>query len=414
MAVERFLARQPIFDTKMEVAAYELLFRSDLDNYCKTLDTDLASSTVIDHSVLLFDLPRLTDGRLAFVNIGREGLIADHARLLPRDIAVVEILETVAPDADVVAACRQLVEAGYRLALDDFVERPGIGDLVAMASYVKVDVLATPRGEIERLARTLRRPGLQLLAEKVETRDEFERLLADGFELFQGYFFAKPTVIHRSDVAGFKTTYLQLLRDINREPYDIDRIERLLKQDVSISYKFLRYINSAAVGLRNRVSSIRETLLLLGVRKIRALGSVWALAELGQDQPEALLTASITRARFCESLAPRAGLQHRDAELFLAGMLSLIDVIVGRPMASVIDELPVSEDVRLALVERRGELYPLLACVLAYERGEWSEVSDLADRLRIDERVIPEIYLRSIPTDTGVVRIPAVGDKPEA
>lgn len=402
MAIERYLARQPIFDARLEVVAYELLFRSDLDNYCKAVDPDLASSTVISDSVLLFDLAQLTGGKGAFVNMSRGGLLADHARLLPKELATIEILETTELDDEVVDACRQLSGAGYRLALDDFTDPPGAQPMIDLASCIKIDVLETPPDRVASLAARLRRPGLKLLAEKVETREEFERTVELGFDLFQGFFFERPVIVSAKDVPGFKTTYLQLLREINREPYDINRVEAILKHDVSISYKFLRYINSAAVGLRNRVSSIRETLLLLGVRQSRALASLWTLAGLGQDQPEALLTASITRARLCEAIAPMAGLARRDSELFLTGMLSLIDVIVGRPMETLIAELPVSEDVRGALVEQRGELYPVLDFVMAYERGNWDRVSELAGQLRIDEVAIPEIYLKIVTEGSAV------------
>ncbi len=402
MAVERFLARQPIFDAKLQVVAYELLFRSDLDNYCKAIDHDFASSTVIADSVLLFDLPQLTGGKGAFVNMSRAGLLAEHARVLPPDLATIEILETIEADEDVVEACRQLAAAGYRLALDDFTDPPGAQPLIDLADCIKIDVLSTPPDRVAEMAHRLRRPGLKLLAEKVETREDFDRNVALGFDLFQGYFFERPVIVSARDVPGFKATYLELLREINREPYDINRVERILKHDVSISYKFLRYINSAAVGLRNRVSSIRETLLLLGVRQSRALASLWTLAGLGQDQPETLLTTSITRARLCEALAPLARMAGRDSELFLTGMLSLIDVIVGRPMETLIAELPVSEAVRQALVEQQGELYPVLDCVMAYERGNWERVSELTSQLGVNAATLPDLYLKVIAEGAAV------------
>jgi EAL and modified HD-GYP domain-containing signal transduction protein len=361
-----------------------------------------ASSTVISDSVLLFDLAKLTDGRGAFVNIGRDGLLHEHARLLPNDVVTVEVLESVVPDEPVIAACRALKDAGYRLALDDFVDSPPMRPLIDLADVIKVDLRSTPE-PLAPLVKRLSRPGLQWLAEKVETREEFEAAAAAGCEFFQGYFFARPLVMARKDVPGFKAAYLELLRDINREPFDLNLLEQVLKRDVSIAYKFLRYINSAAVGLRNRVSSIRETLLLLGQRRIQMLASVWALAGMGQDRPEALLVLSLTRARFCEGLAPLAGMEHRQAELFLVGMLSLVDAIMGRPMESVVDQLPLSEDARLTLVEHRGPLQPIMDCTLAYERGDWDRARHLAAALGVPSAAIPDLYLASLPVDIAAL-----------
>ncbi len=402
MSEERFIARQPIFDTALHVVAYELLFRSDLDNYCKLLDTTQASSTVISDSVLLFDLAKLTDGRSAFVNIGRDGLLNEHVRLLPSDAVTVEVLESVVPDEPVIDACRALKDAGYRLALDDFIDSPGMRPLIDLADVIKVDLRSTPEPVADLVAR-LSRPGLQWLAEKVETREEFQLASAAGCTLFQGYFFARPVVMAGKDVPGFKATYLELLRDINREPYDINLLEQVLKRDVSIAYKFLRYINSAAVGLRNHVSSIRETLLLLGQRNIRMLASIWALAGMGQDRPEALLVLSLTRARFCEGLAGLAGMEHRQAELFLVGMLSVVDAIMGRPMASIVAELPLSEEARLALVEHQGPLQPVMDCTLAYEQGDWDRAQTLALALGVPPAKVPDLYLESLPVDVAAL-----------
>jgi EAL and modified HD-GYP domain-containing signal transduction protein len=407
MPVERFLARQPIFDTALRVVAYELLFRSDLDNYCKAVDTTQASSSVISHSALLFDLPHLTGGHRAFVNIGREGLLADHVRVLPPAMTTVEILEHVVADDAVVDACLALKADGYRIALDDYVEGPDSAPLLALADCIKVDVLATPPDRVAELAARLARPGLQLLAEKVETQAVFDEAAKLGFTLFQGYFFARPTVLSGQDVPGFKLAYLQLLQEINRDPFELDRVERIIRQDVSMSYKFLRYINSAAVGLRGRVTSIREAMVLLGQRRIRALGSVWALSGLGQDKPEELVTASVLRAGFCERLAPLAGLRGREDEAFLLGMLSLIDVLVGRPMEDVVGELPLSEDARTALVKGVGPLDPLLRSAIAYEHGEWQAVSRLAAEVGVEESVVPQLYLDAIPAESPQAGAPA-------
>jgi len=409
MAEDRYIARQPIFDTKLEIVAYELLFRSDLDNYCKAASLSQASSSVISDTVLLLEQAHLTDGKGAFVNLTRESLLNDHARLLPPDVATIEVLETVEPGEDVVRVCRELKESGYTIALDDFSERPEMRPLVDLADVIKVDLLATPRADLAALVTRLRRPGLVFLAEKVETREDFDHAAAVGFSLFQGYFFAKPVILSGKAVPGFKAVYLELLKELNKDPFDITRVETPLKGDVSMSYKFLRYVNSAAIGLRGTVSSIRETLVLLGRRKVRALASVWALAGMGQDRPQALLLVSVTRARFCEGLAAAARQEHRQAEAFLLGILSLIDAIMGRQMTDIIDELPVSDDVKQALVSHSGPLQPIMQCALAYEQGDWDAVSELGATLGVDSSAIPQLYLDAIPADLREVVGAAAG-----
>ncbi|MEI6668736.1 MAG: HDOD domain-containing protein [Acidobacteriota bacterium] len=411
--MDRFIARQPIFDAKLNVSAYELLFRSDFENIAKGLDVDCMSSEVIHNSILLFDIQRLTDGRGAFVNVGREALLRGYVSLLPAKLTTVEILETVEVDDLVVEACRKLKADGYRLALDDFVDRPDMDPLVAMADCLKIDVLATPLIDVLEVVAHRRRPGLRLLAEKVETREMFEKTAALGFELFQGYFFAKPSVWSAKDVPGFKLNYLRLLREMNEGALDFGRIEVITKQDVSISYKLLRYINSAGFGLRNRVSSIREALFLLGENHVRKLVTLWALAGLGQAGPAELVVTSVARGRLCEILVPASAGPTAKSEAFLLGVFSLIDVVVGRPMAEVVALLPISQNVHDALVHGTGPLRPFLDCAIAYERGHWADFSARARELGVDEALFPEVYTDAL-AGTSELAAPAEPTVPPA
>lgn len=407
--MEKFIARQPIFDNRLRVVAYELLFRSDLDNYCKVTDADRASSAVISDSLLLFDIRQLTDGRGAFINLSRDALLRDYGSLLPKDLVTIELLESVEPDDAAIEAFARLKRVGYRLALDDFVERPGMQPLLDMADCVKIDVLACQADSRPALISRLRRgrPTLQLLAEKVETPEVFAECTRQGFNLFQGYFFARPTIMSSRDVPGSKLHYLQLLREISDAPYDLTRVEQVLREDVGMSYKLLRYLHSADFGLRNRVSSIREGLILLGQDNIRKLASLWALTGLGKGGSEEVLVTSIARARFCEALAVLAGLPARQAEAFLLGMFSLIDVVIGRPMSAIVEQLPVADDVRAGLVDASGGLRPILDCVVAYERADWDGVSAFARAHGVDEAAIPKLYVEAITHAAGLRDGPA-------
>ncbi len=391
-----FVARQPIFDRKQAVVAYELLFRSGLENFFRGGDIDHASSRVISDTFLSFGMEAMTGSKRAYINISREVLVSDCASLLPKDNVVIELLESIAPDETVMNACRLLKRAGYQIALDDFEFSEEMLQLLQLADIVKVDFIATPIEQRTALSQRLRSMPIELLAEKVETVEDFDWALKAGYGLFQGYFFSKPVIIIGKDVPGFKLNYIRLLSEINDPNFDFSRLESVIKTDVSISYKLLRYINSAAFGFRDEIRSIRDALVLLGEMNIRKLASLWLLAGLGQDKPEELVVCSVLRARFCESLAPLVGQKSRQPELFLLGMFSLIDAIVDRPMPEILAQLPISEDINDALLGKPNALRTVLDSVIAYEKGEWDSLSEAAGILGLDEEVIPEIYLKSI------------------
>ncbi len=391
-----FVARQPIFDKRQNVVAYELLFRSGLENFFRESDADHASSRVISDTFLSFGLDTMTGGKHAFINISRDVLISDYISLLPKESVVLELLESVAPDETVIGACRKLKKAGYQIALDDFVYRDDMMPLLQLAHIVKMDFIATPVDQRASLSPRLRAMGLRLLAEKVETHEEFNWAISMGYTLFQGYFFAKPVVMSGKDVPGFKLNYIRLLGEINDPNFSFSRIESIIKQDVAISYKLLRYINSAAFGFRDEIHSIHEALVLVGELTIRKLASLWIFAGLGQDKPEELVVCSVLRSQFCESLAPLIGMLHRQSELLLLGMFSLIDAIVDRPMTEILTQLPVTEDVGDALLGKPNSLRPALDSILAYEKGDWNALSIAVGKLGLKEDVIPQIYLKSI------------------
>ncbi|MBZ5637754.1 MAG: HDOD domain-containing protein [Acidobacteriia bacterium] len=391
-----FLARQPIFDREQNVFAYELLFRSGLDNACRTDDLDAAASKVISDSVHLLGLETITGGKKAFVNVTREVLMKEHAALLPPAHTVVELLETVAPEPDVLAACGRLKSEGYLLALDDFVDRPEYEALVALADFVKVDVLATGGDERAAIVRRMAPRGIRMLAEKVETREMFEEAVRAGYSHFQGYFFARPAILATKDIPGYKLHLFGILQEVNRVDLDFPRIERILKQDAGLCYKFLRYINSAWFGWRQRIGSIKRALVLLGESEVRRWVTVIVLTGMAEDKPHELLVHAATRARFCELLAPLAGLARRSEELFLVGMLSLIDAVLDRPLRSLLKDLPISADSIAALLGEPSPIGAVFSCALAYERGDWEEFAVRAEAAGIPELRCPDLYLEAL------------------
>lgn len=395
--METYLARQPIFDRQQKVFAYELLFRSGLTNnaYDGTNQNHAASKVIADCCSMLGP-HSVTNGKRAFVNVTRDVLLSDYVSLLPKEVAVVELLENVEPDKAVVAACRKLKDNGYLLALDDFIYSEGYRPLVELADVIKVDFLTTDRATQAGLVAQLAPRGLTLLAEKVETREVYEDAIRMGYSYFQGYFFCKPEVLARKDVPGFKLNYFRILQEIQRPELDFAEIEAIIKRDVALSFKFLRYINSAAFSLRSEITSVRQALNLLGEVPVKKWVSLITLTSMASDKPAELVMQALIRAKFCELLAPQAQLKPRANELFLMGMLSLIDAIMDQTLSSLLTELPISEDVKVALLDGGNRLGDVYHFVLAYERGEWGRLTELAAKLGVDEAAPPQIYLEAV------------------
>lgn len=399
--METFIARQPIFDMNQRAFGYELLFRSGLENVFRHPDPNQASSKVLADTFFLHDLAFLTGGKRAFINITRDLLLQELLFLIPKEKIVVEILENVEPDEEVVQACERLKSAGYLLAMDDFVYDDRYGPLLRLADFIKVDFLSTEEGERRDLVRRLSTCKVRFLAEKIETYEMFREARDLGYTYCQGYFFSRPRVISGRDIPGLKLHYLQLLREIHRPELDLKRLTEIVRRETSLSYKLLRYINSAFFGLRNRISSLKQALLLLGEREIRKWVTLVTLATLGEDKPEELVLQSILRARFCESLASLTGLSDRSDDLFLMGMFSLLDGLLDRPLSEILEGIPISEEIKRALLGEKNRFGLVYQYLLAYEQGRWERLSELGGRLRIDESRVSSLYLEAVRWSSG-------------
>ncbi|NWF53875.1 MAG: HDOD domain-containing protein [Syntrophaceae bacterium] len=394
--MDAFIARQPIFDSRQRVFGYELLFRSSLENVFRSSNPDQATSKVISDAFFLFNFSTLTEGKRAFINLTREILLKEYIFLIPKDLVVVEILENVEPDAEVIEVCRRMKQAGYLLAMDDFVYKENLTPLLEMADFVKVDFLSASESERRALVREFAPRGIRLLAEKVETPKDFSEALELGYKYFQGYFFCKPLVIKGKDIPGSKLHYFQVLQEIHHRQMDFRRLEQIIKQDVSLSYKLLRYINSAYFGLRNKIYSIKQALLLLGQAEIKKWLSLITLAGMGTDKPGELVVHTITRAKFCESLAPHAGLFRRADDLFLVGMLSLMDAFLDRPLSDLLIEVPINDEIKGAILEKQNRLGEVYDYVLSYEKGDWARLNEQQMKLGIHEVYPPQLYLNAL------------------
>lgn len=393
-----FLARQPIFDTHQHVFGYELLHRSSRSGGYNATDGDLASMQLIGNTLMSFGPAKVLNGRVGLINFTRELLVSGFAYLLPPDSFIVEVLETVEPDAEVIEACRELRRRNYRLALDDFVASPAMEPLIGLANLIKVDFMQTPPGERRALVRRHGRAGIVMLAEKVETAEDFAAARDEGFTYFQGYFFARPVILEGKDISPFKLNLLRLLAEVNQPECDFPRLEKLLKPEVTLCYRLLRYVNSAAFATLSTVTSIQQAMSLLGESQLRKWLTMAALPALASDKPAELVETAVLRARFAESLASPAGLAARSQDLFLMGMFSLLDAMIGRPLAELLDELGLPDDVRDVLLHAdsaQGMAADVYRIVLASERSDWATVAGAAGRLGLATDKILEIYVES-------------------
>ena len=394
--MEKFIARQPIFDQKKRVFGYELLFRSSLENYFHGVDVTHASFSVVVDALLVHGLERLTDKRKAFVNLSRELLVSDFAPLFPKDRMVLEILETVEPDAEVLEACRQLKESGYCVALDDVTSAERVRIFADYVNLVKVDLPTTSPNEIEEMVRLCKPRNITLLAEKVETHEEFRQAAEQGFNYFQGYFFSKPQVTTGRDIPAFKLNYLRILQAINRWEINREEIIQIIKTEASLSYKLLRYLNSAFFAFRSDIRSIQHAVSILGDRNIKRWASLVVTAAMGEDKPQELVVTSLVRATWCELLASKVGMLRQSADLFMLGLFSLFDAILDRPMPEVLSQLPVAEDIKTALLHRNNQFSEVLNLVESYEQADWSHLEQSAKSLALPEDQIPETYLKAM------------------
>ena len=391
----RFLARQPILSRDRKFFAYEILSRYGPENYCSPAPGSPVAEKAMDE-LFLMGVRTITEGLPAFMNCTRDFLLQDYLTLMPRELVVGEILETVTPDSQVLAACSHMKKLGYRLALDDFCDVPEAHRLLDVADFVKVDVLLTSFSEQARLVKACHARGIPVIAEKVETDEQFRRCSEIGYDYFQGYFFCRPQVVRRRSVPANKTVYIELLRAANAPVFDLKEISLIFRRDVSLSYRLLRYLNSAAFSFSSEIHSIPHALTLLGENAMRKWISLVGVAGLGDEVADGLLRLPLLRAMFCELLAQKIGMFRETNELFLLGLLSVIDALLNMRMSDVLTEIPVDTEIKKALLGKPSRYRPVFEVVLDYESGTWEDLAQSARRIGLHEQYLPDLYLRSV------------------
>jgi len=369
-----FVARQPIYDSAMAVMAFELLYRpSPLETKARIIDPRQATLEVISSAALEIGLDRLSGGQPVHINFPME-LLADVPDLpLPPNLVVIEVLEDVRAEPAVIEGIRKLRARGHRIALDDYSPQVSDPRLLEFADIVKLEVTHPPAGELQKLVNELKPLGVQLIAENVETPEDFESCVALGFTGFQGYFLQHPQTFRAKRVPSSRLSTLRLVASLSNEQYSIDEVELLISQNVSMSYHVLRCINSSYYSLPRKIDSIRQAIVILGMDPLRQLCSLLCLQGF-DDRPPSLFVNAMTRARMCEQLG-RLGGAKDTGPYFITGLFSLLNAMVGMPTQKIVEELPLSPAIARALVAGEGDLGKALKCTRAYERAAWDHVT---------------------------------------
>lgn len=394
------LARQPIYDGKLKVVAYELLFRPP-QGAAWEWDGDVATSQLVVNAFTELGIEETIDNKQAFINFTRRWLLLPPP-FNPAQITI-EILESVEPDEEVVSAVQSLSKQGFVIALDDFSFEPKWHPLLQLADIVKIDVLQHQGAALEQQVKMLAPYKVKLLAEKVETFEIFEHCKTLGFQFFQGYFLCRPQNIKGDSLPSNKLVVMQLLAELQNPDVDMSSLEKMISRDISLSIKLLRICNSAGFGARVKVESIRKAVVLIGLRPLRQWSSIIALSRMS-DKPSELIMLALTRGRMMESLAQQTNRPDQDL-FFTVGMFSLIDAFFDQPKAKILAGLPFSDSVNQALLDHQGAVGILLKNVEAHEQGQWDAIDwpHLAAQ-GIEESAFKDAYFEALRWATGIMQ----------
>lgn len=387
---KRFLGRQPILDTERRLFGYELFYRADEDNHFPG-DPEEATREVVDHWLML--IPDGNQGA-SFVNCTRGAIVDGLVTLLPPESTVLELLEDIDPDPELINCCLVLKAKGYRFALDGFLPRPARAPFLALADFIKIDFMAADflvRREIYALASGT---PAQLVAERIESDTQLRIAISEGCSLFQGYFFSQPVLIASRAIPQNHFVYLQLLAQLQRGPSDLRKLEKVISADASLCFRMLRLANSALLAHRGVITTISEALLMVGEDALRRMVTVAMAGAAGSQRSPALISMVLTRARFCELIAP--SLSEDSAQLYLLGLLSLLDVLLQTPFARILQTLPLSSAMKLALAGDSSPAGLALALVRSLESCDWARCEEIQVQLGLDEGAIATLYTESL------------------
>lgn len=396
-----YVARQPIFDRNMNVLGYELLYRRSINNFYEGFNDNQATAELINNAFLTMHFHELTGGTKAFINFTLDMVIKEIPQLLPKESTVVEVLEGFEISDKLVEACRQLREDGYIIALGDFVHKESNQALIETAHIVKID-FSTTGIDIQRRLIEKYKNKVKFLAEKVETREEYQLALDMGYDYFQGYFFSKPVIIKSKEIDSINMNLIRIMGLLNEKEPDFQKITAIIETDIGLSYKLLKLANSVIFGSINRIQSINHALVQLGITELRKWIFILMLKDIQSIENKELIKNCLIRAKFMELLCVDIGKNESKLDYFLTGMFSSIDVLMNRDMKLIVDELPLTDDVKGALLGENNEIKKMLDIVINYDTLKWDE----GEIKKIGDNITQEIFMnRYIKTMMWVMKL---------
>ncbi len=386
-----YVARQAILNRKKEVYGYELLFRDGPDNIFPNIDSEQATNRLIsEHFFALHN--RIADGLFTFVNFPYKSLIARTPTLLPKQRLIIEILEDCKPTKELLEAISDIKAQGYKLALDDFIPSAEWKPFLPFIDYIKFDITQIKSYKAKPLIEKLSKTNIKFIAERVETYDEFQECLDAGFHLFQGFFFSKPEMIKKQKLDPSLIATVQLCNEMAKSEIDFNRVEAIISKDVSLSYKLLTLVNNSP-NVLVKIKSFKQAITYLGEERLRQFVSLIAIAASAYGKPRHLFTLSLQNAYFCEEIAKH--IHKPDAEpnsAFLVGIFCFLDSILDQSLSDLMEEIPLDDVVKTALLSHSGNLGEILELALAYDHADWGKVLTILNALHINIEVAAQCY----------------------
>ncbi len=390
-----FVARQPIFNKKLDVFGYELLFRSGQ----KSTGFDGTSSTGATAGVLgeLFEsgINSLVENKYALINFDEDLINSDSIELVSPDCLIIEVLETVKVDDVLVDRLRELKNKGYKIALDDFEEDYNSYPLVPLADIIKFDIIVTPLQEIETSVNEALAQNKIILAEKIETQEEFLQAKTMGFHLFQGFFFSKPSIAMKSSK---KTTpkfqYIRLIEELKKEEPSFQTLAEIVETDVNLAYRLIRIASRRSE--EEALYSIKKALVYMGLKEFERWVNILMLQDFAKDKPPELMRTSLIRSKLAEAIAWQGGLKKLRWEAAMMGLFSVLDAMLDMNMEEALQDIALPESIVDALVHEKGSLFPVYGLILAYEKGDFPKVQNIIGQLNLNPGVLYREYIKAI------------------
>lgn len=405
--MECLVARQPVFDTQKEVSAYQLLFRDTLDSTIQSYSKDTQSATIITETFFSTAIEPLMQNTPLIIPFTTNLLMNRFYELLPAHKLLIEISSELPRNDEFMALLAEIKSAGYRIVSSSSNIFNSQDPITQYVDIVKVDFVNTSRKVQYDKAAYYLTSGIEMLAEGIETETLFCAAEMLGYNYYQGYFFSNPTVLRKGRIHESKLSKLKLLQAVNQADLDFKETSKIIKNDLELSYKLLSYINSAYFGLKRKISSVHHAAVHLGVKELKKWVSLMVIASLNEGKPSELLSSAIIRARICELIAPFFELTERSSELFLMGMFSTLEAMLGLPMEEILKKIPMADDLKDALMGKEGNLGRILNYVIGFQAGKWSLMDSMREHFAKIEENLPTIYADAIQLSEEVLNLQA-------